>query len=74
MATKMNAFAQNLLVIYVNLCFLGYWRMLEFEFIGRVIESVVSLKDEQSWSINKIPITESMNILEDIYPRYCISK
>ena len=43
--------------------------MLEFEFIGRVIESVVSLKDEQSWSIDRIPITESMNILEDIYPR-----
>ena len=46
-----------------------YWRMVDFDFMGKVLEQVVAVKDEQRWDLDSVELSRTCEILEDLYPR-----
>ncbi|XP_046856885.1 sister chromatid cohesion protein DCC1-like isoform X2 [Xenia sp. Carnegie-2017] len=51
----------------------GNWRIFEAEYRERIVNSIVNLLDENSWSYDRVPIKETCNVLEELYPRFVIS-
>ncbi len=43
--------------------------MYDCDFLGKVLQSIQDLIDEQSWSYDQVPIKTCCDILEDLYPR-----
>ena len=44
--------------------------MLDFEFCGRVLESVLALKESESWDFDEISSKASCDLLADLYHRW----
>ena len=51
----------------------GHWRLLDFDFMGKVLEQIVAVKDEHGWEMDSIPVGRTCDILEDLYPRFVIT-
>jgi len=43
--------------------------MLDFEFCSKVLESLLALKDSESWDFDEIPAKACCDLLADIYPK-----
>ena len=43
--------------------------MLHFDFIVQVVEEILKLVDEQSWTIEDVPMEDCCDILQQLYPR-----
>lgn len=50
-----------------------YWRMLNFDFLVRVVEEILKLVEQQSWTIDLVPENECCDILQELYPRNVVS-
>ncbi|KAI0219466.1 Sister chromatid cohesion protein DCC1 [Lamellibrachia satsuma] len=50
----------------------GYWRLLDFEFCSKVLESILALKESESWDFDEIPAKACCDLLVDLYPRNVI--
>jgi len=48
----------------------GYLRVLDFEYMSSVLSSILSAKDEFSWSSDNIRAALLSTALSDLYPRY----
>ena len=47
----------------------GCWRVLDFHYMSSVLSSILSAKDEFSWSTDSIPTSQLCTALADLYPR-----
>jgi len=47
----------------------GCWRMLDFHYMSSVLFSILSAKDEFSWSTDSVPASQLSSALADLYPR-----
>ncbi|XP_075238539.1 sister chromatid cohesion protein DCC1 isoform X1 [Lycorma delicatula] len=49
-------------------CIDGYWRLLDFDYHLRVFSQLLNLVDSNSWPLDGIPETETIEALVDIFP------
>jgi sister chromatid cohesion protein DCC1 len=51
----------------------GYWRLIDFDYFVGLVEQILKLIDENSWSYDEIQIEQLYADLKDLYP-LCILK
>jgi len=49
--------------------FVGCWRVLDFDYLSSVLSSILSAKDEFSWSTQSLSSHLLSAALSDLYPR-----
>jgi len=47
----------------------AYWRLLDFDYMSSIVSSILSAKDELSWSSDSIPCSQLVCLLDELYPR-----
>ncbi|KAK2155014.1 hypothetical protein LSH36_251g03116 [Paralvinella palmiformis] len=47
----------------------GYWRLLDFDFLSKLLNDLIQLQDEHGWSYNAIPAEVCCDELQEIYSR-----
>ncbi|XP_070556984.1 sister chromatid cohesion protein DCC1-like [Ptychodera flava] len=47
----------------------GYWRLLSNDFDSSVLAQIIQLIDENSWTTDHVPTKETLDTLENLYPR-----
>lgn len=45
----------------------GYWRLLDFGFYNQIIDNILKLIDEKSFSFNKVPMNDIYQELQQLY-------
>lgn len=45
----------------------GYWRLLDFKYLNKIMDNVVKLIEEKCWLFDKIPVRDIYQELEPIY-------
>ena len=48
----------------------GCWRVLDFDYLSRVLQSILSAWDEAGWEGDRLPLSTCCQLLSDLYPRY----
>ena len=48
----------------------GCWRVLDFDYLSRVLQSILSAWDEAGWEGDRLPLSTCCGLLADLYPRY----
>ena len=43
--------------------------MLDFDFVNKVLTSILALIEEQDWNVDKVPVKVCCEVLEDLYPK-----
>lgn len=60
-------------LIELNACVIhGCWRMLDFDYTSSVLSSILSAKDEFTWSTDCIPAAQLSTALLDLYPSFIV--
>lgn len=50
----------------------GYWRVLDFDFLVQVMTHLLQLCDENDWTHSGIPVEECITVLEELFPRWVL--
>jgi len=50
-------------------CVSGFWRLIDFDLRGQILDHMLGLCDEQGWPITCIPCAAVCDTLQDLYPR-----
>ncbi|KAJ8032967.1 Sister chromatid cohesion protein DCC1 [Holothuria leucospilota] len=53
-------------------CIKGFWRLLDFDYEFEVLSQILSLMEENSWSMDWIPLEETLDTLEELKPRLIV--
>ena len=55
----------------------GYWRVLDTNFQEKAFSQILALMEENSWGTDSIPLEDTCQVLQELYPRsantYCYS-
>ena len=51
----------------------GHWRLLDNDYKGKVLEHIVSLREENGWSWNDVPLAGCLETLTDLFDRLGVS-
>ena len=55
----------------------GYWRVLDSNFQEKAFSQILALMEENSWGTDSIPLEDTCQVLQELYPRsantYCYS-
>lgn len=62
---EIKAELHNLQACNIN----GYWRLLSFDYDSSVLSQIIQLIDENSWTPDYVPVKETLDTLENLYPR-----
>jgi hypothetical protein len=54
-------------MVFVSL--LGFWRVLDFDFLTLVLNHITQLCEENDWLSAGIPLDECCNTLQELFPR-----
>ena len=55
----------------------GYWRVLDTNVQEKAFSQILALMEENSWGTDSIPLEDTCQVLQELYPRsantYCYS-
>jgi len=50
----------------------GYWLILEITYQEKVFSQILALLEEKSWNWTHVPIQDTIDVLEELYPRFVL--
>lgn len=51
---------------------LGYWRVFDLDYRDQVLQSILTLLEEEDWSWNSVPLLQTCQKLEELEPAFVI--